>query len=204
MPSNVTKVYSVGVSTAGTAEMRMAKANPNRKIIATTIDTEGADFANKYIKDEGFASQVTIKIEDVTGELPYPDNFYEYVYARLVLHYLPKAGLTSALANLNRILKPGGKIFIVVRSVKAENFSESTASYDEETGFTTFLSKSDPSVKKRRFFHTPESISGYVTAAGFHIQYITEHTEKIYTDFNRTVRPNIEPLIELLAVKPPL
>ena len=31
-------VYSVGISTAGAAEIKMAKSNAKRKIIATTLD----------------------------------------------------------------------------------------------------------------------------------------------------------------------
>ncbi|HSW80244.1 MAG TPA: class I SAM-dependent methyltransferase [Candidatus Saccharimonadales bacterium] len=202
IPADALNIYSVGVSTVGDAEIRMAKLNPSRKIIATTIDKKGAESAKKYIDDQSFNEQIQIKIEDVTTALPYPDNFFDFVYARLVLHYLPKSGLETALASLYRILKHSGKFYIVVRSTKAENFSESTATYDDTTGFTTFLSKSDPTVKKQRFFHTPESITSYVTAAGFQVEYVKEYDEEIYTDFNREGRISKEPLIELLALKP--
>lgn len=43
-------IFSPGISTAGFAEIRMAKQNPNRKIIATTIDKEGLNFARDIIK----------------------------------------------------------------------------------------------------------------------------------------------------------
>jgi ubiquinone/menaquinone biosynthesis C-methylase UbiE len=201
VPNNAISIYSVGISTAGEAEIRMAKAEPKRKIIATTVDTEGAGFADRKVEDQGFSDQITVKIEDVSGKLPYPDDYFDFVYARLVLHYLPKSGLESALANLYRILKPGGKIYIVVRSTKAENFSEVTSTHDASTGFTTYVSKSNPSVMKRRFFHTPESIAEYVTSAGFEIDYITEYIEEIFTDFKREGRSSNEPLMELVAIK---
>lgn len=195
-------VYSVGVSTAGAAEIRMATENAKRKIVASTIDGNGARIIEKYINEHGCTNQIAVKLEDVSGKLPYPNNFFDYIYARLVLHYLPKSGLESALANLHRILKSSGKIFIAVRSIKSQNATEKTSVYDDKTGMTTYLSKSDPSVKKQRFFHTPDSISGYVIAAGFQVDYVSEYKEIIYSDFERKGRPSEEPLIELLATKP--
>ena len=43
------QVYSVGISTGGIAEIRMAQALANRHIVATTIDLEGASFAQTQI-----------------------------------------------------------------------------------------------------------------------------------------------------------
>ena len=38
-------IYSVGISTGGQAEMKMAQEDPKRQIVAITIDQEGAEFA---------------------------------------------------------------------------------------------------------------------------------------------------------------
>lgn len=202
MPNNALNVYSVGVSTVGSAEIHMAALNPNREVIATTIDIEGAAYTQKCIDDTEYKSQITIRIEDVSAKLSYSKNFFDYIYARLVLHYLPKSKLKLALTNLYRILKPGCKIFIVVRSTKAPQSSEKTSTYDEKTGLTTYLSSSNPSVKHQRFFHTPASISKFVASAGFQIEHVKEYDEKIYSDFKRKIHPHDEPLIELVAIKP--
>ena len=77
------KVYSVGISTAGLAEIHMVQANPNRHIIATTIDPEGAKFAKKRIEEVGFEGHIDIKTEDITKPLPYSDGYFDFVYARL-------------------------------------------------------------------------------------------------------------------------
>lgn len=65
------RIYSVGISTGGTAEIRMATASPERKIIATTIDQEGAKFAQRKITEAGLLDQIKVKIEDVSAPLPY-------------------------------------------------------------------------------------------------------------------------------------
>ena len=117
------KIYSVGISTGGLAEIRMAQSDRKRHIIATTVDFTGAE----RIEESGLSNQIEVKIEDVGQPLPYPDSHFNYIYARLVLHYLAKDVLTSALAELYRILRTEGKIFIVVRSIDCVEASDKAA-----------------------------------------------------------------------------
>ena len=94
------QIYSVGISTGGIAEMRMAELNSQRMITATTIDVKGANFAKEHIEAKGLSSQVIVKIEDVSKTLPYEDDSFDFIYARLVFHYLPKIELIQALSEL--------------------------------------------------------------------------------------------------------
>lgn len=43
-------ILSIGISTAGSAEIEMARKNPNSHIIATTIDTKGLEFTKKLLR----------------------------------------------------------------------------------------------------------------------------------------------------------
>jgi hypothetical protein len=53
-----------------------------------------------------------------------------------------------------------------------------------------------------RYFHTEESISKYVTEAGFDVTYVKAYDEHLYVDFMRTeLSPKTDNVIELLAVK---
>jgi cyclopropane fatty-acyl-phospholipid synthase-like methyltransferase len=201
---NDLSVYSVGVSTAGNAEIRMAKANKDRKIIATTIDQKGAAFAEERIKEQGFDGQITVKLEDCAQPLTYADGTFDYIYARLVLHYLNKQQLTTALAELRRVLKPGGSLFIVVRSTKNIDYTSEDSTHDPESGFTTYTTHpvSGNSEVRRRMFHTPGSISEYVRNAGFSISEITDYQERLFDDFHRKVQAEHEDnVIELMAAK---
>ncbi len=117
------KIYSVGISIGGLAEIKMTQSDRQRHIIATTIDLAGAE----RIRESGLSDEIEVKIEDVSQPLPYPNCHFDYIYARLVLHYLAKDALTSALAELYRILRTEGKIFIVVRSVDCLEASDKAA-----------------------------------------------------------------------------
>lgn len=199
------EIYSVGISTGGVAEIRMAEANPKRHIIATTIDKEGIEFAKKYIAEQHFENQIEAKIEDVADPLPYADDHFDYIYARLVLHYLPKDKLASTLTELRRIVKPGGKLFVVVRSTKCPDAMRKDATLDPETGLTSCTATDKTTGKAysySRFFHTEDSIRKYVSAAGFSIAYVKSFDEHLFVDFMRSVRaPETDNVIELLASK---
>lgn len=191
-------VYSVGISTGGVAEMRMAKLHDRRQIIATTIDREGAQFAKQAIDTAGLAHQISVKVEDVTETLPYATGSFDFIYARLILHYLPKDSLQKALVEMYRILKNEGSLFVVVRStdcVEAKNAS----SYNPNTGLTTYTFQNNA---YSRHFQTEESIQTYLRSAGFLIEQIQCYEEQLCVDFKRTqLSPNMDVLIEVIATK---
>ena len=108
-------IFSPGISTAGFAEVRMARGNPRRHIIATTIDREGLDFAENIIRDVGLQNQIEAKLEDVRNS-EYPVNTFDFIHARLVLHYLSAQDLDKVLSKFASFLKPNGRLFAVVLS----------------------------------------------------------------------------------------
>lgn len=198
------RVLSVGVSTGGVAEVRMAQPNSNRRIIATTIDKQGVADAKEFIKEKHLSKQIDIRLEDVSEPLPYNDNNFDYIYARLVLHYLPKAKLDKTLLELKRALKPKGKIFIVVRSVDCFDAKRIAASTDNKTGLTTYTITDNEGNQniKRRYFHTENSIMSHVKKAGFTVLGIKSYDEQLFADFMReTVAPHKDHVIELIAEK---
>lgn len=199
------QVLSVGISTGGVAEIRMAEANPKRHIVATTIDEEGVAFAQKYIAEKHLDGQIETKIEDVAEPLPYRDAYFDYVYARLVLHYLPKDKLVAALAELHRVLKPGGRLFVVVRSTQCPDATREDAHFDPVTNLTSCSFTDDKTGKVHsysRYFHTEDSISKYVAETGFNVAYTKAYDEHLYVDFMRTeLSPKTDNVIELLATK---
>ncbi len=199
------EILSVGISTGGVAEIRMAQSDPQRHIVATTIDEKGLAFAQKYITEQGLDSQIETKLEDVSEPLAYPDEHFDYVYARLVLHYLPEDKLKATLLELRRVLRPGGKLYIVVRSTKCPDATREGAQYDPTTHLTTHTDVDKMTGKTysySRYFHTEDSIQDYVTAAGFTVEYVKSYDEQLYVDFMRTeLSDNTDNVIELLATK---
>lgn len=177
-------ILSVGISTGGEAEIKMAKYDPRRRIVATTLDKDGADQARAKIAEQGMSEHITVKVEDVAGELPYPESSFDYIYARLVLHYLSAQQLETALASLYRVLRPTGRLFVVVRSTASQELQQSAnVSYDETTHLTTYLTHWGSTAT--RYFHTKESISAALQAAGFTISSIDTYDESLSPSFGR-------------------
>ena len=53
-----------------------------------------------------------LQVADLGGPLPFPDGTFDDVIASLVLHYLEDWG--PALAEVRRVLKPGGRLIVSV------------------------------------------------------------------------------------------
>lgn len=203
LTNNDKTVYSVGISTGGTAEIRMAELAP-RHIVASTIDQVGLRFASERITENGLGEQIELKLEDVAEPLPYEDAYFDYIYARLVLHYLPKDKLASALSNLSRILKPEGRLFIVVRSDKCEHAHMPDSIFDPVTELTEYT-ETDPKrgiVRLQRHFFSENELANKVKEAGFLVDYAASFDEHLFKDFLRTVPDTrTDNLVELLAIK---
>lgn len=198
-------IFSPGISTAGFAEIRMARQVPNRKVIATTIDQKGLDFARGIIENVGLDTQIETRLEDLREPSDYAANSIDFIYSRLVLHYLSAQELNSVLSNFYKMLKPGGRVFIVVRSV--DNIPiDPDVDFDPETKLTTIPHKNpDGSTRhvETRYFHTLDSIQSHLELAGFKISDISESKEQLYKDFMRVEpAPRKDFLIEVVVHKP--
>lgn len=199
-------ILSIGISTAGSAEIEMAKKNPSSHIIATTIDNRGMEFTKKIIMQEGLKDRIELKIEDISKKLPYNNNFFDFVYARLVLHYLNNNQLERSLSEIYRVMKYGGKFFIAVRSIDEWEAKLEGATFNEETGITKY-----PDIKTlgtdnvryiERRLHSKDSIKQFLLKAGFKIDYIQEYEEYLYRDYERIdVNPKANKIIEVCASK---
>ncbi|MCK5699165.1 MAG: class I SAM-dependent methyltransferase, partial [Candidatus Aenigmarchaeota archaeon] len=84
--------------------------------MATTIDRKGITRTKSMIKEMNLADRIDVRIEDVRKPTTYPDNHFDFIYARLILHYLNEDELDKTLKEFYRVLKRAGSIFIVVRS----------------------------------------------------------------------------------------
>lgn len=183
-------ILSIGISTAGSAEIKMAEKNRNSHIIATTIDKEGLNYTKNIIEQYGLSDRIETKLEDISEKMPYNDEFFDFVYARLVLHYLDNENLTNALKEIKRVMKKHGRLYIVVRSRDEWEAKLEGASYDENTGITKYpkydtLGTDNVEYLYRRL-HTVDSLSSFLVAEGFDIKYIKEYKEQSYKDYKRT------------------
>lgn len=200
------KILSIGISTAGVAEIQMAMENENRYIIATTVDNTGLEHTKSIVKQKGLENRIELKLEDVSKKMIYPNNYFDFVYARLVLHYLDNKRLKDALSEIYRVMKDNARFFVVVRSLNEWEAKLEGASFDEKTGLTKYpyietIGTDNVEYSYTRL-HSKESISEFLNEAGFKIKYIKEYEEYLYWDYERTkINEKPNSIIEVCARK---
>jgi ubiquinone/menaquinone biosynthesis C-methylase UbiE len=74
-----------------------------------------------------------LRVAELGSTLPYPDDTFDDVVASLVLHYLEDWG--PALAELRRVLKPGGRLIASVDHPFAVNLIHREAGREEEHNY---------------------------------------------------------------------
>lgn len=193
---------SVGISTAGFAEIRIALEDSERRIVATTLDEKGIEFSRKLINKYDLQNQVKLKIEDISSDLNYESQSFDFVYTRLALHYLPKKELKKALKNIFYLLKDGGEFFVVVRSYDWES-EVSGSTYDDITGLTTYPTYDlENNVIKisTRHLHTVGSISSSLQRSGFSINSIELLLETIFSEYERIAEKRNKLPANLIAI----
>lgn len=204
LDSSYQNILSVGISTGGSAEINIARACPNARIIATTIDEAGLQFTDKILAKYPERERIITKIEDVSKPMPYANDTFDFVYARLVLHYLTRQQLESALNEIYRVLKPGGIFFVVARDKDEWELTkpEFIISYDEETNITTYYEQWEWKIIRKRQFLSEQQLKDALTSHKFKIKTCEFYKEYLYTDYERTIkshRPNS--LTEIVATK---
>ena len=158
---------------AGCGSGPLMAALRDRGAIVTGFDKSAAmvELARRRLGDDA-----DLQVAELGGPLPFSDGGFDDVIASLVLHYLEDWG--PALAELRRVLKPGGRLLVSVEHPfaitlmhhqagrQADYFA--TRNRTEEytfSGQTALLSLWD------RPLH---AMAGAFTAAGFQITVISE------------------------------
>ncbi len=78
----------------------------------------GADFSDEMLRlarkyADKFKFEVNLTVADVC-QLPYNNEAFDYVISIATYHHLKEQNHLTALVELKRVLKPGGKAFITV------------------------------------------------------------------------------------------
>ena len=117
-----------------------------------------------------------LHVAELGSPLPFPDDTFDDVTASLVLHYLQDWG--PALAELRRVLKPGGRLIASVDHPFAENLWHREAGLEPDY-FATYNYAAEWTAGGQtallRFWTRPlHAMTGAFAAAGFRITVISE------------------------------
>ncbi|WP_436501176.1 class I SAM-dependent methyltransferase [Actinokineospora sp. HUAS TT18] len=134
----------------------------------------GFDLSAKMVElaQRRLGADTDLRVADIGRPLPYADGAFDDVVAALVLHYLED--WAAPLAELRRVLKPGGRLIVVVnhpaifKLMYPEGDYFATSKWSDE--FTFNGQKAVLS-----FWHRPlHAMTDAFTAAGFRTAVISE------------------------------
>jgi SAM-dependent methyltransferase len=158
---------------AGCGSGPLSAALRDRGAIVTGIDssTKMVDLARRRL-----GAGADLQVADLGSPLPFPDGVFDDVIASLVLHYLEDWG--PPLAELRRVLTPGGRLIVSVDHPFAVNIMHREAGRKPDY-FATYNHTAEWTMGGQAalmsFWHRPlHAMTDAFTAAGFRIAVISE------------------------------
>ena len=103
------KILDFGCGT-GNLLFMLAARYPNNELIGVDIDENILKIAHEKLLNKN----MIIHLDNYNGtKLPYEDNHFDKVLSSLVIHHISTENKLLIFEELRRVIKPGGKIFIL-------------------------------------------------------------------------------------------
>lgn len=90
-------------------------ASENIDAYGIDISKNGIDYTKKILENSGLNANVRVASVD---NIPYKDNYFDGIVSYGVLYYCNMNEIKKSVAEIRRVLKPGGKALLVVRNTK--------------------------------------------------------------------------------------
>lgn len=121
---------------------------------------------------ERLGEDADLKVADLGAPLPYPDDAFDRVVASLSLHYVKD--WASALAELRRVLKPGGRLIVSIIHPTVYAIVYPEADYFALTQYSEDYDFGEGTVWMT-YWHRPlQDVINTFIDAGFTIRTVTE------------------------------
>jgi SAM-dependent methyltransferase len=121
---------------------------------------------------ERLGDDADLKVADLTRPLPYDDEAFDDALAVLVLHYLKD--WSGPLTELRRVLRPGGRLVVVVNHPAIPPVVYPEVDYFATTANTEEYDFDGVSATLTIWYRSLSAMSESFTAAGFRISAISE------------------------------
>jgi len=106
---NLSKVLDFG---CGAARHTLHLVRNGLKVHGFDGSASAVERATQVLRDEGL--QADLRVHDMLKPLPYPSLFFDAVLATRVIHHTLIENIKRIVAEINRVLKKGGYVFIQV------------------------------------------------------------------------------------------
>ncbi|MER7518341.1 class I SAM-dependent methyltransferase [Streptomyces sp. NPDC126499] len=155
---------------AGCGSGPLSAALRERGAVVTGLDASAAMLA---LARRRLGADVDLRLGDLGEPLPFADSVFDDVVASLVLHYLEDWG--PALAELRRVLRPGGRLIASVEHpIVAYEFTDPRPDYFATTSYGFDWSFGERSVPMRFWRRPLHAMTDAFTAAGFRLSALSE------------------------------
>lgn len=112
-------VLEVGFGTGNSVIDLARMVGPTGTVHGIDVSTGMLNFAQKKIDKEGLTDTVKLCVGDAR-KLPYDDSTFDAAFMSFTLELFPEEDTPGTLAEVRRVLKPGGRFGVVSMSVPSE------------------------------------------------------------------------------------
>jgi demethylmenaquinone methyltransferase/2-methoxy-6-polyprenyl-1,4-benzoquinol methylase len=98
------------------------------RVVGLDVSEGMAREARKRLEAEGMADRVELRVAEAPP-LPFPAASFDVAFASFTLELFPEPALPAVLAELQRVLRPSGRLGVVSMATPGEGESESALSH---------------------------------------------------------------------------
>ena len=118
-PAAGEKVLDVGCGTGTDAIALRAKVGPGGEVVGIDAAPEMIAVARDKATKQG--ADIDFRV-GLIEEIPFPEDCFDLVLSSFMLHHLPDDLKRKGLAEIRRVLKPGGRFLVVDLTVHGDSF----------------------------------------------------------------------------------
>lgn len=163
------RILDVGCGTGPVLEMLR-----ERGAVVTGVDPsiKMLELARKRLGEDADLHQARLSQDPDVRSLPFPDDTFDDAVACLVLHYLKD--WSAPLAEIQRVLVPGGRLILALNHPFTYNIEQPDADYFAVREFTDEYTFAGQKASLTYWHKSLSGMSDAFTEAGFRISVISE------------------------------